>query len=265
MTGLAGRAVEILRAARPEDKIALSLRLAEDWRRGAVREIGSAEPPLRPARPERPEIRPPGRMKRRGPAGSGKATLLHALAHIEFNAIDLAWDIIARYTGHALPRAFYDDWVRVAADETRHFALLGGLLADLGAAYGDFPAHGGLWEAAEKTAGDLLARLAVVPLTLEARALDTAPPLMVKLRQAKDEATLAVMQTILDDEIAHVAIGSRWFSALCRDEDPALAYRRLVAPHFPKGLKPPFNDSGRQQAGLPADYYQPLAERRDHR
>jgi len=259
MTTLAGRAVEILRAAAPEDKIRLSLRLAADWRDGSLTEIGSAEPPLHPARPARPEIQPPGRMKRRGPAGSGKATLIHALAHIEFNAIDLAWDIIARYTGHALPRDFYDDWVRVADDETRHFTQLDRLLAGMGAAYGDYPAHGGLWEAAEKTADDIVARLAVVPMTLEARALDTAPPLMAKLRQARDETTLAVMQTILDDEIAHVAIGSRWFLYLCRGADAGAVYRRLVAAHFPRGLKPPFNHEGRRMAGLPAEFYEPLA------
>lgn len=261
MTGLAGRAAEILNSARPDDKIRLSLALAEDWRQGRIAEIGRADPPLHPARPEKPEIRPPGRMPRRGPGGSGKATLLHALAHIEFNAIDLAWDIIARYTGQDLPRDFYDDWVKVAEDETRHFSLLCGLLRDQGSDYGAFPAHGGLWEAAEKTASDLQARLAVVPMTLEARALDTAPPLMEKLRQAKDEKTLAVMQRILDDEIAHVTIGSRWFAFVCqrRGEDPAAAYQRLVAPHFPKGLKPPFNEPGRRQAGLPADFYRPLA------
>ena len=259
MSALAGRAVEVLLAARPEDKIALSLKLAEEWRQGKIAEIGQASPPLRPARPEKPEIMAGGKMKRRGAAGSGKATMIHALAHIEFNAIDLAWDIIARYGDLGLPRQFYDDWVRVADDETRHFSLLCGLLKDLGAAYGDFPAHGGLWEAAEKTAGDILARLALVPLTLEARALDTAPPLIVKLKQAKDEATLAVMQRILDDEIVHVSIGNRWFSELCKDKDPAATYRHLVGPHFPKGLRPPFNDEGRQKAGLTKDYYQPLA------
>ena len=256
MSTLAGRAVEILNTAAPADKVALSLKLAEEWRLGM--EVGAAEPPLRPARPERPEILAGVRMKRRGAAGAGKASMIHALAHIEFNAIDLAWDIIARYTALGLPRDFYDDWVRVAEDETRHFSLLCGLLHDLGANYGDFPAHGGLWEAAEKTADDILARLALVPLTLEARALDTAPPLMVKLRQAKDEATLAVMQRILDDEISHVTIGNRWFSELCGGADPATRYRELVGPHFPKGLRGPFNDVGRQQAGLSADYYQPL-------
>jgi uncharacterized ferritin-like protein (DUF455 family) len=261
MTSLAVRAVEILSTAQPEEKTAKSLKLAADWRAGLIAEIGTANPPMQPARPDKPEILSGSKMPRRGAGGSGKATLMHALAHIEFNAIDLAWDIIARFTDHDLPRDFYDEWVRVAADETEHFLLLVGLLRDLGSDYGAFPAHAGLWEAAEKTAHDLQARLAVVPMTFEARALDTAPPLMNKLRQAKDEASLAVLQRIFDDEIVHVAIGARWFEVICRrvGEDPASAYQRLVSPHFPKGLRPPFNDEGRQQAGLPETFYKPLA------
>ena len=261
MNALAQGAVDVLLTASPEDKARTSAALAEDWRAGRIAGIGEAFPPDRPARPARPEILPPGKMPRRGPGGAGKATLLHALAHIEFNAIDLAWDIVARFTFHDLPRDFYDDWVRVAADETEHFLLLTGLLKDLGSDYGAFPAHAGLWEAAEKTANDLQARLAVVPMTFEARALDTAPPLMAKLRQAKDEAALAVLQRIFDDEIAHVSIGARWFELVCAraGEDPAQAYQRLVSPHFPKGLKPPFNHEGRQRAGLPQAFYGPLA------
>lgn len=264
MNSLRERAVVILTSAQPDDKIRLSLALADEWRQGRIEAIGVATPPDWPARPERPEILPPGKMKRRGPGGGGKAILLHALAHIEFNAIDLAWDMIARYDDPTLPTAFFDDWVRVAADETEHFALLRGLLRGLGQDYGDFPAHEGLWEAAFKTRDNLQARLALVPLTLEARALDTAPPLIGKLRQAGDEASLQVLQRILDDEIAHVAIGSQWFRWSCArtGDEPALRYQTLVAPHFPKGLKTPFNDQGRQLAGLPAEFYQPLAEPR---
>jgi uncharacterized ferritin-like protein (DUF455 family) len=254
---LAQRAAEVLLTASPEEKTKKSAALAADWRAGAIAEIGTAEPPMQPARPAKPEILSGSRMPRRGAGGSGKATLMHALAHIEFNAIDLAWDIIARFSTHDLPREFYDDWVKVAADETEHFLLLVGLLRDLGSDYGAFPAHAGLWEAAEKTAHDLQARLAVVPMTFEARALDTAPPLMEKLRQAKDEAGLAVLQRIF----VHVAIGAKWFELVCSraGDDPATAYQRLVSPHFPKGLKPPFNHEGRQQAGLPQEFYGPLA------
>ena len=261
MTDLAQRAVEVLLTAPPEEKARKSAELAAAWRAGKIAGIGEAAPPMQPARPDRPEILPPGKMPRRGPGGTGKATLMHALAHIEFNAIDLAWDIVARFTAQDLPREFYDDWVRVAADETEHFLLLVGLLRDLGSDYGAFPAHAGLWEAAEKTAHDLQARLAVVPMTFEARALDTAPPLMNKLRQAKDDAALAVLQRIFDDEIVHVAIGARWFELVCSrvGEDPAAAYQRLVSPHFPKGLKPPFNHEGRRQAGLPQEFYGPLS------
>jgi uncharacterized ferritin-like protein (DUF455 family) len=258
MTCLAARAAAVLNAPEPDDKVTLSRRVVADWRGGSIADIGSAEPPAQPARPALPEIKPPGQMPRRGPGGSGKATLIHALAHIEFNAIDLAYDMIARFAG--LPETFYADWIKVAADETEHFVLLRDLLRGMGQDYGSFPAHGGLWEAAEKTAHDLLARLALVPLTLEARAIDTAPPLMAKLRQAKDETTLAVIDRILTDEIDHVAIGMYWFEATCRQrgEDPASSYHRLVGPHFPKGLKPPFNVEGRSEAGMPGDFYQPL-------
>jgi len=202
-------------------------------------------------------------MPRRRAAGSaaGRTALLHALAHIELNAIDLAWDIIARFTGQGLPREFYDDWVSVAAEEAKHHALVAARLAELGAAYGDLPAHDGLWEAAQATAHDLLARLAVVPLVLEARGLDVTPAMIARLGRFGDAESAAVLQVIYDDEIGHVATGLRWFARLCAEHgsEPVATYQQLVRRHFRGALKPPFNRSGRDAAGLAERYYAPLS------
>jgi uncharacterized ferritin-like protein (DUF455 family) len=202
-------------------------------------------------------------MKRRRNLGApaGRFALIHALAHIELNAIDLGWDIIARFSGESLPWAFFDDWVGVAAEEAEHFALLDARLVALGGEYGAMPAHDGLWEAAAATAGDLLARLAVVPLVLEARGLDVTPAMIRRLERADDEDSAAILQRIYIDEIGHVAVGARWFAVLCQERglDPAATFRDRVHRYFTGALKPPFNDAARGQAGLPADYYVPLA------
>ncbi len=202
-------------------------------------------------------------MPRRRAGGSlaGRIALLHALAHIELNAIDLAWDLIARFTGEEMPRAFYDDWVAVADEEARHHALIAARLAELGAAYGDLPAHDGLWEAAQATAHDLLARLAVVPLVLEARGLDVTPDMIERLGRLGDAASAKVLQVIYDDEIGHVGTGRRWFDWLCARHGlvPVESYHRLVRKYFRGALKPPFNRAGREAAGLPAAFYEALA------
>lgn len=199
--------------------------------------------------------------KRRAAGGSAtRIALLHGVAHIELNAIDLAWDLLARFADHAPPRAFFDDWVGVAAEEAKHFALLAARLAALGAAYGDLPAHDGLWEAAEATAGDLLARLAVVPLVLEARGLDVTPAMIARLEKAGDHQSAAGLEIIYAEEIGHVAIGHRWFAHFCAEAGLATepTYHRLVRQYFRGALKPPFNDAARQAAGLSAGYYEPL-------
>jgi uncharacterized ferritin-like protein (DUF455 family) len=206
--------------------------------------------------------------RRTGQSLAGRQALYHALAHIELNAIDLAWDIIARFstpriTAEAYPRGFYDDWVKVADDEARHFTLLTQRLTALGGAYGDLPAHDGLWEAAEATAHDLLARLAVVPLVLEARGLDVTPGLIAKLNRAGDTEGAAALEVIYKDEIVHVGAGKRWFDWLCarRSLTPEVAWRELVARHFKGVLKPPFNAEARLAAGLPRSFYEtPAAE-----
>lgn len=261
---LAEAAVTVLTTADPHDKAASTAAFAAAWRGGRIAEVGRVPPPARPARPQRPVLRPPRELRRRriGQGSAGRAALLHALAHIELNAIDLAWDIIARFPDEAMPRAFHDDWLSVACDEARHFTLLAERLAELGVAYGDLPAHDGLWQAAAETAHDLLARLAVVPLVLEARGLDVTPAMITKLRAVGDEDSAARLQVIYDDEIGHVAAGKLWFDWLCarRGLAPRPTWQELVRRHFKGALKPPFNDRARRAAGLtPAFYADPQA------
>jgi len=195
-------------------------------------------------------------------APAGRLALIHALAHIELNAIDLGWDIVARFSGVGLPRGFFDDWVAVAAEEAEHFVLLRARLGALGSEYGELPAHDGLWEAAAATAGDLLARLAVVPLVLEARGLDVAPEMIRRLEQAGDSESAALLRRIYRDEIGHVAVGARWFDHLCRERglDPGTIFQDRVRRHFTGALKPPFNRAARDAAGFPSAYYAPLSE-----
>lgn len=256
---LAAAACAVLSEASPAGKIALTRHAAALWRAGGLA-IGTAAPPDRPARPARPGLLPPRAMPRRRALGSpaGRIALLHALAHIELNAIDLAWDLVARFAAADLPRAFYDDWVGVAAEEATHHALLAARLAALGAAYGDLAAHDGLWEAAQATAQDLLARLAIVPLVLEARGLDVTPEMILRLTRAGDHESAATLEILYRDEIGHVAAGLRWFRWACarRGCAPAATFRMLVAQHFTGALKPPFNRAAREAAGFPAAYYE---------
>jgi len=257
---LAEAAVAVLRTADPGAKVQLSRRFAAAWVAGDIVEVGAAEPPARPARPA---LKAPREMPRRrsGRSESGRQALFHALAHIELNALDLAWDLIARFTGEDLPRPFYDDWVAVADDEARHFTLLAARLAALGGAYGDLPAHDGLWQAASDTRHDLLARLAVVPLVLEARGLDVTPGMITRFESYGDQATATILKTIYEDEIGHVRAGARWFHEVCktRGMPPEATYQKLVKQQFSGQLKPPFNTLARTMAGLPEAYYSPIA------
>lgn len=262
MTSLSTAAITILATADAAEKCRLTRIVAEDWFAGRIAEIGDTLPPPRPARPERPQLLAPKEMPKRAYGGErGRIGLVHALAHIELNAIDLAWDIICRFPQEAMPKAFMDDWVQVALDEAVHFEMLQDLLARLGAAYGDLPAHDGLWQAAEKTADDLMARLAVVPMTLEARGLDTTPATMEKLARNGDASTPPVLDVIYHDEIRHVAAGVRWFTHLAakRGLDGRSEYHRLMGERFPSGLKAPFNHGARAEAAFSQDWYEPLA------
>lgn len=251
-------ATSVLLTAEPADKARATHRVAAAWRAGQITEIGVADPPERPARPAQPALRPPQAMPRRkiGPAPEGRIALLHAIAHIELNAIDLAWDLIARF-GPELPRAAHGDWVQVADEEAKHFTLLSERLAALGAAYGDLPAHDGLWQAARATRHDLLARLAVVPLVLEARGLDVTPAMIDKLTAAGDAESAAVLEVIYAEEIGHVATGMRSFEAACRARglEPRAAWQEQVGVHFRGAVKPPFNAAARRQAGFPVEDY----------
>ncbi len=260
---LTAAARAVLAAADPADKARISTEAAAAWRAGRIAEIGATPPPPRPARPGRPTLLAPRDMPKRkaGQSAAHRIALLHALAHIELNAIDLAWDIIARFAHDSLPKAFYDDWVVVADEEALHFRLLSERLAALGAAYGDLPAHDGLWQAAEETAGDLLARLAIVPLVLEARGLDVTPAMADRLERAEDGESAAILRRIYQDEIGHVAAGRCWFEHACaaRKLEPVATWQSLVRRHFRGTLKPPFNDDARAAAGFDAAFYRPLA------
>jgi uncharacterized ferritin-like protein (DUF455 family) len=204
-----------------------------------------------PGRPERPALVAPGLVPRRSPHTlEGRAALLHAVAHIEFNAINLALDAVWRFAG--LPAAYYRDWLRVAAEEAHHYSLLAEHLGTLGHRYGDFDAHDGLWAMCEKTRDDLLARMALVPRTLEARGLDATPPMQRKLARAGDTRAVAILDVILADEIGHVAIGNRWYRWVCegRGVDPVVQYETLLQQYGAPRLRPPFNLSARRRAGF---------------
>ncbi len=261
---LAEAAVAVLTTADAREKTALSRRLAAHWLSGESGwEVGAAAPPLRPARPERPELKDPRDVPRRRPGTpEGRIAILHAIAHIELNAVDLHWDIVARFSGTPLPRGFYDDWVQAADDESKHFNLLADRLEAMGSHYGALPAHAGMWRAAEDTADDLEARLAVVPMVLEARGLDVTPGMIALFEKAGDEATVAALNVIYAEEVSHVAYGSKWFHFLCgrHDNDPKPRFHALVRTYFRGALKPPFNEEKRAEAGLPPDFYWPLAE-----
>jgi len=264
---LAEMAVEVLTTADGDAKTALSRAHAARWfaarEAGAPLPIGRATPPLRPARPEKPELLAPRDVPRRRPGSpEGRKALLHAVAHIELNAVDLHWDVIARFADQPMPLGFYDDWVRAADDESRHFRLICDCLVALGSHYGALPAHAGMWRAAEDTAEDLLGRLAVVPMVLEARGLDVTPAMIEVFAKADDQAAVAALQTIYAEEVAHVAYGSKWFNWLCgrAGSDPKEAFHALVRRYFHAPLKPPFNEARRAEAGLPPDFYWPLAE-----
>ena len=227
--------------------------LQADWLAGAIDPAsGTARKPIdRPGQPQKPEQVPPQKVpRRRADTLPGRAALVHALAHIEFNAINLALDAAHRFSG--MPVAYYADWLKVADEEALHFDLLSTHLAMLGYAYGDFPAHNGLWDMALKTAHYLLVRMALVPRVLEARGLDATPLIVDKLRAANDLAMVEILAVIERDEIGHVAIGSHWFGWLCaaRGLEPGTTFRQLLVDYDAPPLKPPFNLAARRKAGF---------------
>ena len=243
-----------LRAASPEDKVALTFATADAFARGqcVIDEHAPPPEPIRmPGRPERPKRVHPRELPRRGlGSNEGRAAFIHSIAHIEFNAIDLAWDAVYRFRD--MPPQFYADWVSVANDEARHFAMLRQRLAEFDRDYGDFDAHNGLWEMAEKTAHSGLERMALVPRVLEARGLDVTPAMIVKLRQLGDDATADILAVILREEIGHVAAGSRWFRWYCARDgvEPESIFRKLLTEYGRGVLHGPFNLDARSAAGF---------------
>ncbi|MBP1851061.1 ferritin-like domain-containing protein [Rhizobium halophytocola] len=244
-------------------KCALTRETARRWRERQLSLRSPLDPPLpdRPGRPDKPELVPPRDVGKRSlHTVPGRIAMLHALAHIELNAVDLALDIVARFASEPVPQSFFDGWMRVADEEAKHFGMVRGRLNELGADYGDMPAHDGLWQAAHATRNDLTARLAVVPLILEARGLDVTPALQEKMRQSGDLDSAEVLKIIYEDEKGHVAVGAKWFRFLCARErkDPAQTFKELVRANFRGALKAPFNDIARAEAGLTPSFYRSL-------
>jgi uncharacterized ferritin-like protein (DUF455 family) len=264
-TTLIEAATAVLNACSPASKLA-EAEFADELRLSGAALGVSGELRERPARPLLPTLVPPGStQKRKIGSIKGRAILLHAIAHIEFNAIDLAFDMAARFSVEIASNGldagrFVSDWVRIGSEEALHFRLLSDRLGELGFSYGDFSAHDGLWEAALSTHHDVLARLAIAPLILEARGLDVTPDLIERLRKIGDEASVAALEIIYRDEVGHVACGKHWFDALCmaRGLQPQDEFHRLRAKHFAGRLKPPFNHEARSRAGLPRGFYEPI-------
>ena len=255
--------LEALACADPLEKAAKTRVIYQKLTSGHFDHVSAQAVPLRPGRPAKPELMAPKFVPRRRitQGAAGRIALLHAIAHIELNAIDLALDIAVRYQHHRLPLDFTIDWLSVADDEAKHFTLLANRLQEMDSFYGALPAHDGLWQAAEATAEDLLARLAISPLVLEARGLDVTPQLLEKLYNVQDKDSAAILEIIMHDEVGHVATGKRWFDYQCGMErlDPISTWQSLVGRYFHGQLKPPFNISARKAARFSAAFYQPIA------
>lgn len=256
------RARQVLACEVPGEKCRLATQLWNEWL-GGEHSLESAAAPLpigRPGRPPRPELVHPGRLPKRSlHTDEGRRRLMHAVAHIEFNAINLACDAVYRFRG--LPAAYYRDWLKVVADEARHFQMIRDYLRAHDCDYGDYPAHNGLWDMAERTAGDVLARMALVPRVLEARGLDVTPAMISGLRGAGDEDAARILETIYREEIEHVAAGSRWFHHVCAERglEPRETFFDLVERHLAGQLRGPFNLDARREAGFEPEELDKLA------
>ncbi|WP_181903945.1 ferritin-like domain-containing protein [Ciceribacter selenitireducens] len=249
-----------------DEKTELAQQTARRWHERRLSLRSPLDPDLaeRPGRPAKPVLVPPKATEKRSlHTLAGRIAMLHALAHIELNAVDLALDIVARFASEPVPHSFFDGWMRVAFEEAKHFRMVRDRLRALGADYGDMPAHDGLWQAAHSTRNDLTARLAVVPLILEARGLDVTPSLQDKMRETGDIESADVLKVIYEDEKGHVAVGAKWFRFLCAREkkDPAATFKALVRANFRGALKAPFNDVARAEAGLTPSFYRSLTSK----
>ena len=259
--------LDILTEVEPKQKLERTAHMKALWDQGTLMIGEPCEGLPLPGRPERPKLVPPLEVpRRRLGSDEGKAALMHAVAHIEFNAINLALDMALRF-GHG-PEfkneddiiKFLGDWISVAADEARHFQLISDYLETLGYAYGDFKAHNGLWEAAKDTNSDVSARLAIAPMVLEARGLDVTPQMIERFRKINDPMAVTILSTILEEEVPHVACGTKWFHyfSAIRGKDSEIYFQQQVRAFFKGKIKPPFNVSARKKAGLLEEYYLPL-------
>ena len=263
-TTLAEAATSIVTAADLDTKTQLAKQTAKAWfaRRLSLHRSGYTQTlPERPGRPDKPQLLPPRKMPKRNTAGAkGRFALLHSLAHIELSAVDMTWDLIARFAAQGMPQLFFDNWVQVGLEEAKHFDLLRQRLIEHGGNYGDLPAHDGLWQAAQETRHDLLARLAIVPLVLEARGLDVGPEMIRKLETAEDDRSARILKIVYRDEKKHVAIGMYWFRFMCQRESRPIeaTFQSLVRRHFRSPIRPPFNEEARLECGMPSTFYKPL-------
>eukprot|EP01125_Pyxidicula_operculata_P022048 TRINITY_DN8846_c0_g1_i1.p1 TRINITY_DN8846_c0_g1~~TRINITY_DN8846_c0_g1_i1.p1 ORF type:complete len:289 (-),score=62.36 TRINITY_DN8846_c0_g1_i1:173-1039(-) len=272
MIRLAEIGSEILKNSDTDKKAKLTLEYCKKWKDGEITEVGSCAPPDQPSRPTNIKVLPPSEMPKRGKGGTlaNRIAMLHSLVHIESVAIELAWDIIARFTHLNLPKEFYDDFVQVAEDEARHHLALKARLEELGSEYGKLPVHEGLWQSAYATKDDILARLAVEHMVHEARGLDVTPTTIERFKNGGDSVTAAILeQQIFPEEITHVAAGVKWFTYICErmktenqtdhNSDPKQIFSEKVKQFFHGSLKPPFNVKARDAGGLTQEWYLPLS------
>ena len=258
MIELRQAALEILLLTEAQIKVSRLFQLFEDCQRQPISlnisKVFKPQDLELPGRPEKPELVPPLQVpKRRMDSVEGRVSLLHSLAHIEFNAMNLALDAIWRFPN--MPQKYYEDWLKVAKEESYHFSLINEHMQSFGFSYGDFPAHNSLWEMVERTTDSVIARMALVPRTMEARGLDAVPAIRDRFKQVKDARAVEILEIILHDEIGHVLIGNRWFNFLCAADNisPITTYRELAKKYHAPTLRGPFNLEARQQAGFTAE------------
>ena len=264
---LAHWAVKILNSPDPSMKVDITNEVADKWKACIIKNVGSCKPPDQPSRADL-DVVEPGKIKRgKGGTLASRIAMLHSLANIEQWAIDLAWDIIARFStvkinNKPLPKEFFDDFVRVAAEEAKHYRLLEERLRKLGSHFGALAVHNGLWQSASETSDSLLSRLAIVHMVHEARGLDVHPKTSARFEAQNDKESVQLMDIIYTDEITHVSTGMKWFLYICKQSDPPLycipTFHNIVRKHFRGYLKPPFNTEGRRTAGMTKEWYEPL-------
>jgi uncharacterized ferritin-like protein (DUF455 family) len=255
MPELRQTALELLAITDPQIKVDQLKQLFDEYQQERIdldiSSVLSADGLILPGRPQKPELVPPLSVpKRKMDTVEGRLSLLHSLAHIEFNAMNLALDAIWRFAD--MPEQYYEDWLRVAKEEAHHFSLIENHLQSVGVAYGNFPAHNSLWEMVERTSDAVIARMALVPRTMEARGLDAVPAIRDRFKQIKDYQVVEILETILRDEVGHVLIGNQWFNFLCTQEgiSPVKAYRELAREYRAPTVRGPFNLEARKRAGF---------------